>query len=69
MRLRKRLSLHKMQEIELGISYSTKNIPIPPERNYKLQLIEKTRKFGEKLSFTISNLTARTTTTTASTTT
>ena len=30
------------------MAYSTKNMPIPTERNYKLQLIEKTELFIKK---------------------
>ena len=30
------------------MAYSTKNLPIPTERNYKLQLIEKTELFIKK---------------------
>ena len=35
-----------MEKLNLG--YSTKNIPIPTERNYKLQFIEKTEPFIKK---------------------
>ena len=31
------------------MAYSTKNMPIPTERNYKLQLIEKTELFIKKI--------------------
>ena len=31
--------------VKLNLTYSTKNIPTPTERNYKLQLIEKTDLF------------------------
>ena len=34
---------------KLNLAYSTKNIPIPTERNYKLQLIEKTELFIKKV--------------------
>ena len=34
---------------KLNLEYSTKNVPIPTERNYKLQLIEKTELFIKKI--------------------
>ena len=34
---------------KLNLTYSTKNIPIPTERNYKLKLIEKTELFIKKV--------------------
>ena len=36
-----------MEKLNLG--YSTKNVPIPTERNYKLQLIEKIELFIKKI--------------------
>ena len=33
---------------KLNLAYSTKNIPIPTERNYKLQLIDKTSYLSKK---------------------
>ena len=33
----------------MNFAYSTKNIPIPTERNYKLQLIEKIELFIKKI--------------------
>ena len=38
--------IRKMEKLNLG--YSSKNIPIPTSRNYKLQLIEKTELFIKK---------------------
>ena len=35
--------------VKLNLPYSTKNIPTPTERNYKLQLIEKTDLFIKKI--------------------
>ena len=34
---------------KLNLAYSTKNIPIPTERSYKLQLIENTELFTKKI--------------------
>ena len=34
---------------KLNLAYSTKNIPIPTERNYKYQLIENTELFIKKI--------------------
>ena len=34
---------------KLNLAYSTKDIPIPAERNYKVQLIEKTELFMKKI--------------------
>ena len=33
------------------MNYSDKNIPIPTEQNYKIQLISKTEKFTKRISW------------------